>query len=569
MRRTQLLLSLVAAAALATLAFAPTPPAGSDSVVLLTPGATPRVAAEGGVAWSPRQPTFALPEVPTAPRWAEPVPDAGALSRRLLPGQRLKVVGDGLEPWDTERLAAGAVGVDAWAAGPPPEGIVEIGWRRDLVLGDSLIVSGLARPGSTELMIRLVGGDQDAGIVLPASAEATAFRLELRPPAPGHFRFDLVTGRDETDREHVGVVDAHVREDPPPTVLWLERAPSFETRHVKRWLARLGGGVAIRSPVSRGRHRYEFLNLERLDLSRITPDRLAPFEVIVADTVSWHALSDSERRALELAVRSGESGLVLRLDPTGDGGAEALFGVRPRRIDGLEELMLRPVSLVPEAPSQPLGTSPFDLDHEPEASVEPLLTDGSGRILALRRPLGKGSVALTTVRGSYRWELLGRADVHRAYWTSLLDAVAPEADGPRWLIPPGPTLVDESIAVTLATSDLPTVTLTHPDGRVARVPMGQHPTRPDRFGATLWPPYSGWYELRAGDAIGAFHADAADTWGGWRTARKRRATAAALAAAPSVPGEDRSLPFPWVRLLALTVLLASLTLAWIDERRGR
>ena len=566
MSRNQLLCTLAATLALATLVFLPLPRAESETVLVLTDGASARIASEAGVAWSSREETIRIGGVSGAPRWAAPFADAGALARRYQPGQRLAVVGHGLDPWDVQRVDEAGLLVETWAA-PPQEGVLErVTWRRDLALGQPLVLRGWVHPRrDSATTLHLVGPGSDVQQEIPAGTDLTPFRLELTPPATGAFVFELLRTIGEAS-ESLGQVDVHVQDELPPSVLWLERAPSFETRHVKRWLATRSGELAIRSPVSRDRYRYEFHNMDRRDLSRLTEDRLEAFDLVVVDEPTWEDLVDAERSTLLALVREGELGIVLRLEPGVEGSSPEPFGVATRRVPDIEQLMVR--AAAPGPPVEPLEMPPFELDSG-DLAVQPLFRDGAGRTLALSRLLGRGAVALTTVRGSYRWELQGRRDVHRDYWSSLLEAVAPPDSGPRWLLPPGPVVSDRPFEVDLAAADGSDVTLIGPGGDVARVPMREHPTLTGRFSATLWPRETGWYTLRAAESESRFHATGAGNWREFQQAERRAATERLVARSGTRDISRPSAPLPWLRLAALAVLLLSLATAWIDERRSQ
>jgi hypothetical protein len=110
------------------------------------------------------------------------------------------------------------------------------------------------------------------------------------------------------------------------------------------------------------------------------------------------------------------------------------------------------------------------------------------------------------------------------------------------------------------------VRLIEPGGGEALVPMRQHPTRPERFSATLWPRQAGWHRLIAGETTTSFYAANGSAWEAWRLERRRDATALAAALSRGPSTEAPTPPRPWLRLLALAVLLAALAFVWIAER---
>ena len=155
-------------------------------------------------------------------------------------------------------------------------------------------------------------------------------------------------------------------------------------------------------------------------------------------------------------------------------------------------------------PPTPIAIAPFELEAQGDPLFsDPLFSDPAGRVLAWRRPFGLGRVAVTLLSGSYRWVLEGRPDAHRAYWQSLIEGVAPSTGTTRWLLPSGPLFPHEPIVITLAADSVDGALLLEPDGREATVAMRQHPSRLQRWTATIWPRSLGWHQLRAGETLEA------------------------------------------------------------------
>ncbi len=577
--RRQLVGSVLAALALAGLVMAPTPEPSSEATVLLTEGSSPGRLVDQGWSLDPSRPAYSIGDGPAWPRWVEALSDVGPLLRAGDGGgpvvaSTLVIAGHGLDPWDAERLSGGdGMGLVLADVPEAPLGVRHVDWRRDLGAGTELRVTGSLALDASEsadgAIVRLVGTGGSAAHALPPGPSERAFDVRIVPPGPGRFLYRLVVETGSGSRD-AGVVDVEVSSIEPPTMLWIEKAPSFETRHLKRWLTDVGGAMALRTTVSRDRTRYEFHNMERRDLSRLTADRLEDFDLVVVDTTAWGGLPRAEREAIENAVSEGRLGLVLRLDSGANGQATTPFGMTVRRVEGTEELMVRPAELgdppTTLAPPAPIAVPPYELG---EVGV-PLFEDRAGRVLAAARPLGEGSVAITTMAGTYRWVLEGRADVHRAYWLTLLEGVAPAAEEARWLPGGGPVLVHEPLTVTLAGPlSTPTAELIEPSGERIELPLRQHPTRPDRFSAVVRPRETGWYRLVSGEASASYFAVAPSSWEAWRLERRRNATARAVLASGRESGVASVRPLPWARLLALAVLLGALAFLWVDERSSR
>jgi len=562
-----LALTVAATLALIWLALFSSPDGAADPVVLLTDGATLDMLAAEGITPRPGGSTYALGRDHTRPPWVEPIDDLGVVLRRHPTAESLVIAGHGLDPWDTARLPAlgPTPSLLPHAVPPIPAGVSIVSWHRDLRLGAPLVVDGRVSGESPQgSVVRLAGPGGSTEVTV--EPEAGTFTLELVPPGTGRFLFELTVTTSDDRTTRIGHVDAEVRDEPPGAVLWLENAPSFETRYTKRWLADRGGVVAIRSTVSRNRHHFEYHNIERTELSRLTADRLKPFALVVVDDATWRTMPAREREAILEQLHEGRLGLILRAD-LGSASTETSvlpFGLAARRIDGLDELMVR--LAVGNVDPQPIAVAPYEIVTGERSRA--VFSDRAGRSLAAVVRHGRGEVVLTLLTGSYRWILEGRRDAHRAYWTAVLEAATPPSTQPRWIVPPHPLRTDEPFEIVLAgTLGSTPVVLIDPAGREQTVPLRQHPTRPDRLAATLWPRSVGWHQLAAGEATASFHVDRSTSWNSWRLAERQRATklAAARSKAPAEPGHTA---LPWARLLPFAALVGMLGWLWVDERRG-
>jgi hypothetical protein len=554
-RRPQWIATLIAGLALAWLTL-PAPAATPNVPVLLaTEGTTMRLLDQARLSLATSGPAYILGPNEDWPAPIERITDAGVLARRY-PGREVQVAGHGLEPWDIDRLQAQITPV---ATPSLPPGISHISWQRSLGVGEVLVVAGRLTDSFEQVAtLQLTGTGGSAEVLLDPAVGQGVFEIQLTPPGAGRFLFDLTLTSSNGQESRVGTIDTDVQAVQPPTLLWLERAPSFETRHVKEWLADLGGSIAVRSAVSRQRFRYEYHNLSRSNLTRLTIERLREFDIVVADHGSWSALAPAERGRLEELVEEGALGLILRLNPT---SATLPFEATARRVEGLEHLMFRPAFA--DAGIDPIALPPFELVSPGES----LISDPSGRTLAVRQRYGLGSVGLTTVADSYRWALAGRQSVHRDYWRTLIESVAPPSGGTHWRLAPGPVILDEPFAIELIAETPPEVTLHEPDGARSRLPMRQHPTQPQRFSAVLQPRLTGWHRLSAAGAETAFHTGTSNSWEVARLARRQRATR--TAASSHYADSAITSAKPRGRLMAFFIALAALAFAWVDERRGR
>ncbi|HVS04340.1 MAG TPA: hypothetical protein VMT16_16365, partial [Thermoanaerobaculia bacterium] len=561
----------LAVAALALLALQPRRPApGAGEAILLTPGAAgvPAPPAAGS-------PILVLSgdRLAAAPGAAEALPDAGTLARRHPALRRLAVLGHGLAPWEWQALPG--VAVASFDPPPLPRGVVQVSWPRRLALGETLEVTGrVVAAAGDRLRLLGPGGEEDAVALRPGGGP---FRLRALPRAPGRHRYQLALTAEGEDGGRVEALGVEVVAPAPVRVLWLEDAPSLETREVKRWLADSGAAFAARSQVSAGRVRTELRGVEGPLPARFTAAALADFDLLVleGDTLSWVDAGE-----LDAAVREGLG--VLRLPDRGDPAIpDGPLAFAVRRVPDVESLQARlSRDGAPEPP--PLEIAPREI--APGAALRPLVSDRAGRVLAAARPWGRGTVAVSLVEGSWRWVRLGEAAAHRELWERLVATVARPAAGPRWRQPGEPARVGLPVVVELWTPPAPgagsvatvEATISSPSGASWRLPLAQDPGDPERWHGELWPREEGWHRLATPGAGAGLHVGGRTAWPAWEAALRQDATRRRQpvvtaggdeevgSSAPAAP-PPRPLP---LRPLALLGAVAAVAWLWAEERLG-
>lgn len=546
--------TLLALAALLVIGLRPTRrvTVREGAAVLLTEGGDPRVARR--LADSLRAPLLRL---------GADVPDLGTLARTRTSLGALHVVGWGPPADEWADVARGTAQAAAWRvvphAAPVPDGITTIEWSREIPLGASLEVRGrlAARTAGRWVHLDAPDGTSDSS----RTDSAGAFRLAVKPRAAGRFLYAL---RDAASADTIGVAVTPAR---PPRLLVLEGAPGFETGALKRWLAERGGTLALRTTVSRDRHRFEFLNRERIPLERIGADALDGVDLVVADARALAALAPSEREAIRRAVREHGLGVLLRADEEVlAGGAvpapvRAFFvPARAERIAGLDERLVRPqwpsAGPAVTAARSAVAAEPFLL--QPGFGATALLREVQGGVLAVAAARGAGRVGMTVVAEPSRWLRAGEPEAFAAYWSRLITELA-RPDSARWAVTTPatePPTVGRPVALALAGGDSTAFAVIEaaalaPD-TVALVgsPEGSGSRR-----TVYWPRAAGWQRVSGGGAETWLHVRPGDAWPAARAATRLAALAARAAdtadaeAAVTAASARAPLPLAWVYLV--------------------
>lgn len=543
----------------------------TSSATLLTPGAP----AESLDRATDGEERFTLGISAEEARRAEHLPDLAWLGRHRPEIHRLHIAGHGPEPWEWESFGGA---VELRASAPPAPGVEDVIWPRIVRLGEDLVVAGrLAGLGGSASRLRLEGpGGVAADLDLDGTT--TAFTLRTRPRDAGRFLYRLILdiGGETVAAETVPIVVESAR---PPTVLWLEDAPGFETRHVKSWLAEIGGSVAVRSRLSRERFREEFYGFpdapQKHPPKRLAPLRrelLARFDLVVVDGETLAALTAAELDALRTAIGDG-LGLLLRGGEPDEAELPTWLAWPKRTIGELDEMLA--VAVWPGAPEiSALAVSAREI--VPSADVVPLISDPSGRILAASRRVGAGHIGLTLLAGTYRFVQAGQGESHRQVWSRLAGRLARPEVGPRWRLPAGPAFVDRPVEIVVETK-LPARALTAAAEGADPVVLELRPDASETtvYRATFWPRSVGWHRLELADGTGEedawLYVEPAGTWPTWRAARRLEAARERAIFAPmESAGEERTKrPREVSRGWFFGLFLLAVGILWGEERWRR
>lgn len=557
---------LVAAGSLAGLFLAPPPAPGgaASTIVVATPGAAPALARR--VADSAGAPLYVLSGAGDALRFgggAQNAPDVAWILRRSPGIRRIIVAGWGLDDAALEQAEGRIVTLAAEGAGasPLPAGVATARWNGSVPDGSALIVRGSTAGLPAGTMVRLSGpgGTTDS---VRTSTDST-FALSVRPAAEGRFEYAVSAGPSRTvaPPDTLGVVVTRAR---PPALLILDGSPSFESRYLKDWLRQRGGSLALRSEISRNRYRTRFLNRPTADLSRLSPELLGAFDLVLLDARTLRSLGAAEQRMLSAAVAAG-LGIILVADAAPP-ATDLFAGLRLTPTSG--GVRSGRVTWGTESGRARVGLAPFRLSADDEARA--LANDSAGATVVAWRRHGGGAVAVTFVLTPSRWELSGERALFADYWSRLLGAVArpPQV---RWEVSQPPRVDAPMQLIRTGATGGGAVVIQSPDGSRDSLYLAQDPLTATRWEGSYWPRMAGWHRVIADSAAPGFYVTSG--WTALGAAARHRATleragidratnAAAAERAGAAPGRSRRVP----DVLLFALFLASVTVLWSESR---
>jgi hypothetical protein len=209
-----------------------------------------------------------------------------------------------------------------------------------------------------------------------------------------------------------------------------------------------------------------------------------------------------------------------------------------------------------------------------------LVRDTQGRSIVVSARRGRGEVAVTLARDTWRWQLAGKGEAFAGYWSHLLSHLARRDSSDSWRIAnheTAPLFVNQPVELrysTAAATVVPAEVASQHARDRAVLPLAQDLDDSTTWRSTFWPRHPGWHRVSAaGGAHLDFFVHEAEEWASLAPARQRQATELYVAlarpreAAPlssSMQGGDVAGAMP-VTLFALFFLSSSYL--WLERRR--
>ena len=552
---------LVAAGSLAGLSLSA--PRGSRgaaaTIVVAAPGATPALVRR--TADSARAPVFVLSGAGDVLRFgsgAEGAPDLAWILRRSPGIGRIIVAGWGLDDAELDQASGRTIVLASGRPGeaPLPAGVATVRWTGSVPEGTALTLRGSTAGLPVGTVVRIVG--PDGGGDSAHTAPDSTFVLSVRPAVEGRLEFLVSAGAGARGAvpDTLGVAVTRAR---PPALLILDASPSFESRYVEDWLRQRGGSLALRTEISRNRYRTHFVNRPTAELSRLTPELLRGFDLVLLDARTLRGLPAAEQQVLAAATSTG-LGVILIADAAPPAMTPLLTGLPLTAVGG--GIRAGRVTWEKESGRARVDLAPFRLPADDETRV--LATDSAGATVTAWRRRGGGAVAVSLVLTPSRWRLGGESELFATYWSRLIGAVArpPQV---RWEVSQ-PARVDAPMQLVRAGADSgAAVVIETPGGERDSLYLAQDPVTTTRWEGSYWPRAGGWYRVIGDSAAPGFYVSSG--WAAAAAAARRRATverarASSHSRADRAPGRSRRIP----DFLLFALFLTAVTVLWSERR---
>ena len=504
-------------------------------------------------------------------REAIAVPDLAFIIRNYPEIRMMHILGHGLHDYEWQEAKGVAV---QFHRSLPEAGIQNIWWKRLVHLGEQVHVQGKLTRGDGRLMLMGPAGEVDSTQI--NDQENFSFNFQFTPPDTGLFLYNLIF---KTKDGHL-VFDEQIDLLTVPIsnmkILILENAPRFETKYLKNWLAEQKHSVVIRTKISRGRFRFEFLNHSKMPLNRLTSNLLKDFDLIIIDGKSLQSLTNAERNLIKSGITDDGLGALIVADEIVLNGGDNTFSDRSFFLnfsfEKFPDLEYRTVKLTManfDGITIEATAEPFAIKED--VGLKPVIKDNTGQILAGVSHRSKGLIGTSLIRNSYKWVLAGESQYHAVYWSRIINELAKEDSSELWQIRPGPVFVDQPIDLQLVTSSTyPAGMMKTESGVTDIIYLQQDRINPRQWSGIYWPKHEGWYRVstQRGNPLW-FYAQKPDQWKSWQQNQKISATEqfAALSAMKEDSFAEITPQFQPISLLWFFLLfLAGNAFLWLERK---
>jgi hypothetical protein len=431
--------------------------------------------------------------------------------------QRFQVYGYGLSDAALESMKGRKIN---FHPSPSPQGIVVASWPAKIKSTSSFNVQGSYHNGgkATTLSLKGLGNVIDSVLINPNTT--ATFHFKSRPKQLGKAVFELIALQDG-DTLTKDPVPFQVVEQIPMKVLLLASFPDFEYKFLKRWLYDQHYPVAFRSQISKDKFTTDFLNMESVNLGRISTATLQKFDVLIIDEEELLAIASNERAAIESAVQNG-LGLLIRVS-----SAKRSTMTLLNRTARVETLSSKEKTLNLTVKSEAINLAPLALEQtiflKGSLHDQVLISDKNGRILVNNQLNGAGKVSTSAIAATYNWMLAGKKSDYSNFWSAILTATArKQKENIAVQVSPKFPNVLQKTRFTIGLAESNKMPRLKTEG--VSLSLRQNMELPFEWDAFFWPTQQGWHQLEVNQQHEFYYVYQNHDWLALKNEKKRLAT---------------------------------------------
>ena len=397
----------------------------------------------------------------------------------------LDILGYGLDDADLQLLNNQAINFN-WPKSPL--GIINIDWKRQLHIGENLIVQGTYNNTTNKpitIYLNAFGNNIDSSIINPLTQQL--FQLQTIPKHNNRAVYSVMVISEKDTLEN-NPLPFEVQATNPLKVLLLASSPNFENKFLKNWLYENNYAVATRTSVSKGKFEKSFSNTKTIDLEKLSPVILQKFDVLIADADELQAISKTELSIIKNQVQQNGLGLIIQLDSTGNNTS---FYAKSFPVTTLTNHDKKETQLQFSNTNTALQIEqPHYIKQQNNTQV--LVKDIAQNSMASMALFGMGKMVATTLNNTYSLVLQNKENSYSQLWTLLLQKVAKKASAKDdWTVNPTMPYINQQINLSLETIAAPAFGLV---GNT-KIYLKQNQDLPFEWNGTYWPSKSGWHTI--------------------------------------------------------------------------
>ncbi|MDY8137972.1 hypothetical protein [Aquimarina sp. 2201CG5-10] len=352
------------------------------------------------------------------------------------------LLGIGIEPYDFWQLDNYNV---SYLSSDVSSGVIKFKYDQQNIVGQELVCQGLYKKplnGNTLIL------QDPGGVVLdsiPLSGEdEQLFTLRTKLKVKGKYVYTLAEKNTEGKIVSQDPIPIVVEESNKLTIVIINSFPTFETKYLKNFLTSMGHKIVVRSQITKGKYKFEYLNTPRIPLGTLNEKSLEPFDLLVVDGVSLKNMSKRSRENLENAVRRQGLGVFIQSDVD-----YFRFSVKPAAFNFIKD---KKVNI--NVPDLPVTNIPkYNFLFKAELGLQPVHVSDNKEIVSAYKHIGAGRIGTTALKNTYELLLSGNVTAYQKLWSELISDISnKETPKVAWQSVPGVLYKDEPLDFVLRTS---------------------------------------------------------------------------------------------------------------------
>lgn len=335
-------------------------------------------------------------------------------------------------------------------------------WPKQLILGQPFYITGTfsAQSEDEKRIFKISLSDAYDEVVDEFLIKHNErFNLSASLKSQGLFTYQLKVFDDDQTLLMSEPVSFNVTSAEKIKVVIKQSAASFESKHLKNWLAEQGEEVLVFTQVSKNKYIQQVVNatsdveaiskVNKADKSTInmiekmfTSTWLKDIDLLYMDGRAVLSLKKDEIEQVEIAIKNG-LGLIIIVDDelllsSNEVLSHSLLAhVYPQEGWPLNTKVNQGLTTIPRwLRSKDEHTLPYTNAILPKANGEVLIEGNDGQALSVTHNYGLGSATFSLINSSYQWLTSDNKSHYSRYWQYIIEKTARSEQESGWQKPP-------------------------------------------------------------------------------------------------------------------------------------